>query len=44
MIGLSSRATTTLLASVCDADTAYVHTAILPQLDRPAPTGQSRAF
>jgi len=35
---------TVFLPSVCEPDTTFVHPAILPQMDRPAPTGQSRAF
>lgn len=34
----------TMLQSVCGPDAAFKHPAILPQMDRPAPTGQSRAF
>jgi len=33
-----------LLANVCDPDKTLVHSAILPRMDRPAPTGQSRAY
>ena len=33
-----------LMPPVCDPDAAFLHAPILPQMDRPAPSGQSRAF
>jgi hypothetical protein len=33
-----------LVPSVCDQDSAFKHTPIIPHMDRPAPSAQSRAF
>jgi lipopolysaccharide/colanic/teichoic acid biosynthesis glycosyltransferase len=38
------QAETMVFPTLCDAETTYLHPAILPQMDRPAPSGQSRAF
>lgn len=35
---------TMLRPSICEPNTTFIHPAMLPQMDRPAPTGQSRAF
>jgi len=35
---------TMLLPSVTDPESVFKHATILPQMDRPAPTGQSRAY
>jgi hypothetical protein len=35
---------TVLFPTVSDPEAAFMHAPILPQMDRPAPTGQSRAF
>lgn len=38
------RAETMVFPSHCDSETSFLHPAIMPQMDRPAPSGQSRAF
>jgi hypothetical protein len=35
---------TMLLPSASEPEAVFMHATILPQMDRPAPTGQSRAF